>query len=49
MFWIAYISDLHLEERGAPVLSMPAGMFAVYGSVSFPPCDEGAEHILPGQ
>lgn len=36
MVSIAYISDLHLEERGSSALSVPAGMFSVYGSVSFP-------------
>ncbi len=36
MVSIAYLSDLHLEERGSSALSVPTGMFSVYGSVSFP-------------
>ncbi|NBJ13762.1 metallophosphoesterase [Microvirga arsenatis] len=46
---IAYISDLHLEEREDPSpLGVPDGMFPVYGSLSLPLVVEADVFVLAG-
>lgn len=49
MIRIAYISDLHLEERKDPSpLGTPDGMFSVYGSLSLPKSVDADVLVLAG-
>jgi len=49
MLRIAYISDLHLEERmDPPSLGTPDGVFAVYGGLSLPTMVDADVFVLAG-